>query len=1097
MNEIFSTRSLSRRCFFLALGAFLVLFLHAPFSIAQTSGTSTITGTVVDINKAAIPGATVLIRNSDTGIDRTSTTNGDGLFVAPFLQPGHYEVTASGTGFSSVKQENLVLTVGRTVTLDFALHLQTVQQAVTVTGAAPLLDTEKTEVSQTVDSNLISNLPVNGRNWSTFALATPNVVADGTSGLVSYHGISGLYNSNYVDGANNNQALFSEARGRASGAPYVYSLDSIQEFQVDAAVYSAEFGQAAGGQVNAITRSGTNSMHGDLFYFLRYPALNALDSYNKSRGIITQAVRQQQQFGGSAGGPILKDKLFYFFTYDGFRKVAPIAYSSTAKISLTPITTTSTSTISPAQCPATITSTQCTAAIGYLLSLNGSYSRIGKQDIFFPRLDYQINSANHAFADFNWGDYKLPSGYAPNPSYTNSSITTNGNAYYHERFLVGGLTTAISNRSLNEVHLQWGRDLETAGVNAPGPSVTVTNVTTYGEPNALPRTAEPDEHRIQITDIFSTTRGRHTLKIGGDINLVHEVMINLFQGGGIYSYSGTTALANFQSWVQDVFPASSIDPTAGTHYSTFTQVYDPITHVGKDDFWIKEYDGFAEDTWAIRSNLTFNLGARYDLQVTPQPTHPNTSSALATFYTQQLKTVKDRVAPRIGFAYHPYPMTVVRGGYGMFAALTQGSTYYAMRVENGVYQTNYNFNSPSAAGAPIFPNVLFTPPGPALAAPFSGAAVPVVSGTGGSALITSFHGLDPNFVPPLAHEASLAVEQQFPGRLTLSVGYVGTRGLRLPVFIDGNLAPATQTRNYAIYNGSGVQTSSLTEPYYTQRITTANGSINTGFSVLNSWYNSMAVTIKRPFENGLQLLANYTWAKALDEGQVQGTFGTFYGGNYPEDPYNIKGEYGRSDLDQRSRFTGSVVYQPRIFTDNFWAKQLLDNFMFSGTATETTGFPIQAVMSGYPQQIKGTTAVEGGLTGGVMSSSSGAATAGRPAQLQRDYAPGPGLRNIDLRVTRDFPIHEQIHFQIWADAFNVLNHANIFGVNTTSFSYIAPGAKLPSGVACPSVASQNSTFNGCVAPFVSTSAPFGSENSTSGGTLYGERQLQFAAKLVF
>jgi hypothetical protein len=166
---------------------------------------------------------------------------------------------------------------------------------------------------------------------------------------VSYHGISGLYNSNYVDGANNNQALFSEARGRASGAPYVYSLDSIQEFQVDSAVYSAEFGQAAGGQVNAITRSGTNSMHGDLFYFLRYPALNALDSYNKSKGIITQAVRQQQQFGGSAGGPIRKDRLFYFFTYDGFRKVAPIAYSSTAEISQTPITTSSTSTITPAQ----------------------------------------------------------------------------------------------------------------------------------------------------------------------------------------------------------------------------------------------------------------------------------------------------------------------------------------------------------------------------------------------------------------------------------------------------------------------------------------------------------------------------------------------------------------------------------------------------------------------------------------------------------------------------------------------------------------------------------------------------------------------------
>src|ERR1700742_752786 len=149
MKENFSTHRPTPSCFFLTLAAFLVLCLHPAFSIAQTSGTSTITGTVVDINKAAIPGATILIRNTDTGIDRTSTTNEDGLFVAPFLQPGHYEVTASGTGFGSAQQENLVLTVGRTVTLDFTLRVQTVQQAVMVTGTAPLLDTEKTEVSQT------------------------------------------------------------------------------------------------------------------------------------------------------------------------------------------------------------------------------------------------------------------------------------------------------------------------------------------------------------------------------------------------------------------------------------------------------------------------------------------------------------------------------------------------------------------------------------------------------------------------------------------------------------------------------------------------------------------------------------------------------------------------------------------------------------------------------------------------------------------------------------------------------------------------------------------------------------------------------------
>ncbi len=210
-------------------------------------------------------------------------------------------------------------------------------------------------------------------------LLTPNVTQDGGSGLVSFHGISGLYNQNYVDGANNNQMLFSEARGRASGAPYVYSIDSIKEFQAETSNYSVEFGQAAGGQVNAITKCGTNAFHGDLFYYLRYPALNALDPYSKFQALhnngnpflLTQPIHQQQQFGGSVGGPIIKDRLFYFFTYDGFRQVGSVS---------TPTPTSSrsrprdppparTTVITPTQCPTTITATQCTAGINFLLNV--------------------------------------------------------------------------------------------------------------------------------------------------------------------------------------------------------------------------------------------------------------------------------------------------------------------------------------------------------------------------------------------------------------------------------------------------------------------------------------------------------------------------------------------------------------------------------------------------------------------------------------------------------------------------------------------------------------------------------------------------------
>ena len=1095
------------RCLFLAFVALVAMCFAVPFGTAQTAGTGTITGTISDINKAAVPGASVLVRDVDTGVERTITANGDGLFVATFLQPGHYEVVASGSGFGSVEQKNIVLTVGRTVSLDFTLPLQTVQQAVTVTDTAPLLDTEKTEVSQTVGQQLISNLPVNGRRWDDFVLLTPNVVPDGGSGLVAFHGISGLYNQNYVDGANNNQMLFSEARGRASGAPYVYSLDSIKEFEAESSNYSVEFGQAAGGQVNAITRSGTNSMHGDLFYYLRYPSFNALDPFSKWTALhnngnpflLTQPIHQQQQFGGSVGGPILKDKLFYFFTYDGFRRVGRVLYYSTSNVSLTPSgPTSSTTTITPTQCPNTISTAQCTSAIQFIQHLagvgNNPPSRFGKENIFFPRLDYQLNDKNHLFANFNFADFDSSNGYSPNPTYPNSSQSTNGPTSYHERFLITSWTSAISDRSINDVRFQWGRDLETAGANDSGPSVSF-GVETYGMPNALPRIAEPDEHRYQITDVFSTQRGRHTFKFGGDANIVHEVMINLFQGGGIYSYSGTPLQA-FQNWVVDAFRGQPGDTATaqGTHYTNFVQTIDainPLSRAGADDFWMKMYDGFAEDTWKLRQNLTLNLGVRYDIQLTPSPAKPNTSSPIAAYYNRTIKNVADRVQPRVGFAYNPHPGTVLRGGYGVFSALNQGSTYYAMRVENGVYQINYSFNG--GVGTPVlFPNVPFLPTGPPLSSALypSGGTAPAVAPLTGGNLVPSFHGLDPNFVPPIAHEANLSVEQELPGKLTLSVGYVGTRALHLPVFIDANLVGQTPhaLRTYNVLNAAGAVTSTYTTRFYlpSDRANTSLGSLNTGFSVVNSWYNSMVTTIRRPFQNGLELLVNYTWSKALDDDQVQGAFGTFYGGNPPLDPNNLKAEYGRSDIDVRNRFVGSVVYQPALFRNNKIAKQLVDGWIFAGTATEQTGFPIVALLSGFPSG-----GADGGVTGGVMSSGSGTATAGRPPQIARNSQPGPGIRNIDLRVSRDFAIHESIHFQITGDAFNLVNQRIVTGVNSTYSTYTTPNTTTCRGTPAP-----GATFLGCLSPFVSPTAAFGTPNSTN-NLLYGPRQLQVSAKLVF
>lgn len=1122
----------------LLLAACSALPLAAPSLEAQTSGNGNITGTITDNAGAAVPGATVVVTNSDTGVSRTIVTDAAGIYTAPFLLPGHYTVAASGASFGKVERKNLLLTVGEVLTINEALPASSVTSTVEVTADTPILDSGKTEVSQTLDENLIANLPVATRNWNAFVLLTPNVTQDGGSGLISFHGISGLYNENYVDGGNNNQMLFSEARGRSSGAPYVYSADSIKEFQAETSNYSVEFGQAAGGQVNAITKNGTNNIHGDLFYSLRYPAMNALDPYSKYQALhngatpflLTQPIHQQNQFGGSVGGPIVKDKLFYFLTYDGFRKVGRVLYSDTNFISTTPTASNSGGTvITPTQCPATITAAQCLSGINFLLSVGninaGPPSRFQKENLFFPRLDYHLNAKNDIFVDFNFADFDSTNGYSTANTFTNSSPSTNGPTSYHERFLVGGLTTQIGTRSVNQVHAQWGRDLETAGANAPGPSVA-TGVLTFGMPNALPRVAEPDEHRIQFTDVFSTTRGNHTFKFGGDYNNVHEVMINLYQGGGLYSYADTNNAAAFGDWIQDAFQGQTgdTDPYAGYRYNTFVQTIDVLNTAagtqGKDDFYMNMFDGFAEDTWKIKPNFILTAGVRYDIQITPNPIKTNTNYApLSTYYSSTIKNT-NRIQPRVGFSWQVQPGTLVRGGYGMFSALTQGSTYYAMRVENGVIQINYNFTGcessvgtatsrcPTVPNVEKYPNVPFPVTGPSLAGALypNGGAAPTVNGPSVQGA-QSFHGLDPKFVPPYAHEADLSVEQALPGKMSLSLGWVATRGMRLPVFLDANLIGQTPSgvRTYDVLNAANAVTQVLTVPVYRQA-DRRNGALtqyNTGFSAANTWYNGAALTVRRPFANGLEVIGNYTWAHATDTSQVGGASGTFYGGDVPLDPNNVRAENGPSDTDIRNRFTLTFVYSPKLFEGNKLLKQVVDGFTFSGSEIASGGQPIYLGLGGSTIYSGSGTSygADGGIYGGAMSSGSGAATQGRPPQIGRNSIYGPGFNDFDLRMAHNIPIFEKIYMQLSVEAFNVLNHTIITSVNSTYSQYAnsaATGAcSTAVGSATAATVPAGSALQGCISPYSGTGlSAFGATSGTNNG-LYTARQAQFSAKLFF
>jgi hypothetical protein len=388
--------------------------------------------------------------------------------------------------------------------------------------------------------------------------------------------------------------------------------------------------------------------------------------------------------------------------------------------------------------------------------------------------------------------------------------------------------------------------------------------------------------------------------------------------------------------------------------------------------------------------------------------------------------------------------------------------------------------------------------------------------------------MSPNFTEPYTHSADFAVEQQLARNTTFTVGWVGTRGMRLPYSIDLNQPAYTgATRTYDVSTAAGATLSTVTVPFYPAVAASGKPSPNDGnfsvaYSGLNTWYNALSFSLKQQNFYGFTTLFNYTWAHTEDAGQVSGTNGTFFGTDVILDPFNRKENYSnpainmtreqaRSDLDMRGRFVGSVVYTTRFAIANRFAGYGANGWTLGGTATEQTGFPVTAQMSNNPGGAytntagavvypgtavyttgTGATAVasgqDGSATGGADNTNNAPGSSyGRAPQVKRNLFAGPGVHNLDVRISRDFRIHEGYTFQILGEAFNVVNHRNGLAVATTAYSFAAPG----SSPSCP-VASH---VNTCIIPYVSTT-PFGTINSTS-STLYGARQLQFAAKLFF
>jgi hypothetical protein len=964
-----------------AMAVLLCLCAALPLpAAAQTAATGNIEGLITDASGGVLPGVPVTVRNQDTNVVREAVTETSGRYRVSGLPPGVYEVSATLSGFDVRPIGNVEVRVGQTVPVDLVMRPAGVAETVNVAAEAPALDTRRTDLSNVIGRTEMANLPVVGRRWDNFVLLSPGVTNDGNFGLISYRGISGLYNNNMVDGVDNNQAFFSDARGRNRIA-YSISEAAIKEFQVGVSNMSAEFGRAAGGTVNAVTRSGGNTFSGEAFYFIRDDALQAANP------LITTGKpdERRQQFGGAFGGPLVRDRAFFFVNYDQQVRNFPA------------FTAPSGATFFASTC-ATAPAANCEATRAFYQSLNVLNDRSGDNKVVLGKVDVSINPSQLLSVTVNSHRWDSENGVQTQPIISVAQ-SANGSDIVKTDFVVASLSSVFGQRWLNELRVQVGRDYESQTPNSPGPSTTVTNGISFGMPNFLPRPAYPHELRYQFIDAVTYYRGAHSVKMGADINYVKEKLINLFQGGGVYAYPNLNAIA-----LDCPIGAAGCTPTGGRNYTSFAQAFDLNGLNGRLDFNQLITNFYVQDTWRVNDALVLNLGVRYEYQQMPQPGEVEVEGVTfngnsAYPQTQRIPQDSNNWGPRVGAAYDVGGRhdTVVRGGYGVFYGLTSNSAVANALLNNAVNQATYQF-TPSTAGAPIYPNVFSAPP--------------TISGNR-----PDLNVIEDDFQRPTIHMADLTLDQRVYGDTIVSVSYLFSRGRNLPIFKDINLPAASATVNYFV---EGQQVGSF--PFYRGVGGTANarpdsnvGRIIELQSSVTSTYHAMVLAANKRFADGLLFNASYTLSKAKDRGQNSQTFFASFSQVY--DPFNPDLADGEapSDFDRRHRFVGSAVYRP----------EFLWGIGVSGVATLESGLPVSRTISGNVSSATGAANTVG---------TNGTGGANFAPWLGRNSERQSGRKTIDLRVSKQFAAGQGARVEVLWEAFNVFNWRNYTGASSTAFN---------------------------------------------------------------
>jgi hypothetical protein len=1088
---------------------------------AQSSTQGAIAGTALDASGAVVSGAAIAIENTGTGFRINLTSDSNGFFKAPLLEPGSYSVTVTANGFSFFRASALVQ-VGQVTSISPSLGVASAATSVEVAEQVPVINLDSPDFSSNLNLHALQTIPINNRRWSSLAMTTPGVVSDSNGyGLVSVRGISPILNNVEIDGADDNQAYYAEERGRTREA-YSTSASAVREFAVNTGVYSAEYGRAAGGVITSVTRSGTNSLHGELYYnhresnwaaFNNYAKISTLNSSTNtyvSNHYKPEDIRKI--YGFTAGGALIKDKLFWIYTFDQHAHIFPVVGvpNSTSFYSLPSSTlptgaacNTTTGYLSgDTSSTATLDSYACTLAarqgvdyasgvslynqgIATLTADLGQATRAGYQEINTPKLDYQINSKNHVSVLYHRLRWDSPGGVqtAPTDHYARD---TQGNDFVKLDYGVAKLTSMITSNISNEVLYQYGRELNdesqqpytdftknylTASGNSPEVALATSTTGFYlGSPYYSYRKALPDERKWQVSDILYYGHGTHSFKFGADIVHNSDLINNTYESNGYFTY---TYLGNFINDLLNEGKSSSTCNSAasaagtstvsavGTYpcYTSFYQGFgNPVFSINTTD-----YGFFAQDNWKMTPRLTLELGLRYDYEALP-PASSNLTTATGTFvpYTGLTNNPSDKnnIGPRIGFSYDVYGhgKTVLRGGYGL---------YYG-RITNGVL-LNVRLNTGS-------PNGQYT----TTYKPTTGPQLPEIISTTGSAPTPSSYFLAKNLQNPQVHEFDLLLQQEVGKGTIFALSYLGALGRELPNFLDLNLNPSTvQNVTITVSDSSGkgplANGATYTVPTYTGYGNTALlGSSASKFqaitqvtSNINSSYHAMVAEIQNRSLKNLQFDANYTWSHALDFAQNATTTTT---GNNWYDPYSdARANYGNSSFDVRNRFTAYAIYSlpgvrnssPLRWVANGWS--IGDNFQMQ------SGLPYSLALSSY-------SSYKSVLTGWNGSGGTSFIPMIGPNTLRY-----PRRIVDDLRVQKEVSFTDRYKLQLMANVFNVANHQNVDGITNTAYVFSSCGSSCPlQGTATY----QSSTYQQVT-------------SSNNSGFLYTPRQIEVSTRFTF